>query len=78
VGGAAPAWLSEPAESDDRTWPIHIHGIRTTRITALCSVPIAQELGFGAKRAKLPAPVGRLAEWALGGRLLMFDMEAFD
>lgn len=158
-GGTAPAWFFEPADSDSKTWAIHIHGIRTTRITALRSVPVAQELGYvsivpsfrgdgegpdvphgasmlgqkewrdvekalayavehgaksivlfgwsmggqialqlseksayrdqiaglvliapatdwrgvirnGAKRAKLPASAGRLAEWALGGRFL--------
>lgn len=47
AGGEAPAWLirpQEPVQTD--TWAIHIHGVRTTRITALRSVPAADELGY--------------------------------
>lgn len=47
AGGAAPAWLIHPRQvSAPATWAIHIHGIRTTRITALRSVPAADELGY--------------------------------
>ncbi|NQX29828.1 alpha/beta hydrolase [Microbacteriaceae bacterium VKM Ac-2854] len=46
-GGIAPAWLF-PAASDAAggVWAIHIHGIRTSRITALRSVPAALEMGL--------------------------------
>lgn len=45
-GGQAPAWLIKPMEeAPSSTWAIHIHGIRTTRITALRSVPAADKLG---------------------------------
>ena len=45
--GDAPAWLiraQQPAQPE--TWAIHIHGVRTTRITALRSVPAADQLGY--------------------------------
>jgi dienelactone hydrolase len=46
-GGAAPAWvIPSPSEEPQATWAIHVHGIRTTRITALRSVPAAQQLGY--------------------------------
>jgi hypothetical protein len=46
-GGTAPAWLI-PGFRDNPTgtWAIHVHGIRTTRITALRTVPAAQQLGY--------------------------------
>lgn len=40
-----PAWLI-PAPRASTRWAIHIHGIRTTRITALRSVPAAQQAGM--------------------------------
>lgn len=46
-GGTAPAWLipsHHPGDGD--TWAIHVHGIRTTRLTALRSVPAAQQAGY--------------------------------
>lgn len=43
-GGTAPAWLIEPAATPSTTWAIHIHGVRTTRITALRTVPAADQL----------------------------------
>lgn len=43
--GACPAWFF-PAPNPSRTWAIHVHGIRTTRITALRTVPAALEAGF--------------------------------
>jgi alpha-beta hydrolase superfamily lysophospholipase len=43
-GGIAPAWLI-PGARDTTRWAIHIHGIRTTRITALRSVPAANKAG---------------------------------
>lgn len=46
-GGTAPAWLIRPLRaSSPATWAIHVHGVRTTRITALRSVPAADELGY--------------------------------
>lgn len=45
-GGTAPAWLFEPAHGDGAVWAVHVHGIRTSRITALRSVPLAQEHGY--------------------------------
>lgn len=45
-GGAAPAWLFEPVHGDGAVWAVHVHGIRTSRITALRSVPFAQEQGY--------------------------------
>jgi pimeloyl-ACP methyl ester carboxylesterase len=45
-GGAAPAWLFEPAHGDGAVWAVHVHGIRTSRITALRSVPLAQDHGY--------------------------------
>ncbi|MBO0982459.1 S9 family peptidase [Rathayibacter sp. SD072] len=40
-GGAAPAWLLSGSD----VWFVHVHGIRTSRVTALRSVPVAQHLG---------------------------------
>jgi pimeloyl-ACP methyl ester carboxylesterase len=54
-GGRAPAWLIGPGDDDahaDGTardsgvWAVHVHGIRTTRITALRSVPAARARGW--------------------------------
>jgi pimeloyl-ACP methyl ester carboxylesterase len=45
-GGAAPAWLFQPVHGDGAVWAVHIHGIRTSRITALRSVPLSQEQGY--------------------------------
>lgn len=45
-GGTAPAWLIEPDGTPTTTWAIHIHGVRTTRITALRTVPAADQLGM--------------------------------
>ncbi|MDN4599289.1 alpha/beta hydrolase family protein [Leifsonia sp. NPDC014704] len=45
-GGTAPAWLIEPEGTPSTTWAIHIHGVRTTRITALRTVPAADQLGM--------------------------------
>ncbi|PZE87518.1 alpha/beta hydrolase [Curtobacterium sp. MCLR17_039] len=60
--GPAPAWVVRPgpdgaarpdraaAQGADpaaaRTWAVHVHGIRTTRVTALRTVPAAVELGW--------------------------------
>jgi uncharacterized protein len=52
--GPAPAWVVRPgpdgAVGPDpaaaRTWAVHVHGIRTTRVTALRTVPAALELGW--------------------------------
>lgn len=46
-GGEAPAWLIPAAAGtqQDGTWSIHVHGIRTTRINALRTVPAARALG---------------------------------
>ncbi|WP_412147985.1 alpha/beta hydrolase family protein [Curtobacterium flaccumfaciens] len=60
--GPAPAWVVRPgpdgaarpdraaARGADpaaaRTWAVHVHGIRTTRVTALRTVPAALELGW--------------------------------
>lgn len=40
--GPAPAW---EIRRDSDVWVIHIHGLRTTRITALRSVPAAEAIG---------------------------------
>lgn len=46
-GGTAPAWLIPSYQAGDgHTWAIHVHGIRTTRLTALRSVPAAQQAGY--------------------------------
>lgn len=47
--GPAPAWIVRPSDGADRssrTWAVHVHGIRTTRVTALRTVPAALELGW--------------------------------
>ncbi|PPI56261.1 alpha/beta hydrolase family protein [Rathayibacter toxicus] len=41
----ASAWLFTAAEASD-IWAIHVHGIRSSRYSALRSVPIALELGM--------------------------------
>ncbi|MBT1674746.1 alpha/beta hydrolase family protein [Curtobacterium aurantiacum] len=40
----AAAQGADPAAA--RTWAVHVHGIRTTRVTALRTVPAALELGW--------------------------------
>lgn len=46
-GGIAPAWQIPSDRTDVAgTWAIHVHGIRTTRVTALRTVPAAQQLGY--------------------------------
>ena len=45
AGGASPAWLFEP-DPGSTVWAVHTHGIRTSRITALRSVPLALERGY--------------------------------
>lgn len=47
-GGTAPAWLFGPAAPGNGVWSIHIHGIRTTRVTALRTVPAALAAGHTA------------------------------
>jgi pimeloyl-ACP methyl ester carboxylesterase len=49
--GRAPAWLIAPGGDETTTrdtgvWAVHVHGIRTTRVTALRSVPAARALGW--------------------------------
>ena len=45
--GPCPAWLFPSTGGEGgTTWAIHVHGIRTTRITALRSVPAALKLGY--------------------------------
>ncbi|WIB32261.1 alpha/beta fold hydrolase [Curtobacterium sp. MCSS17_005] len=52
--GPAPAWVVRPGPggagrpdpASARTWAVHVHGIRTTRVTALRTVPAALELGW--------------------------------
>lgn len=60
--GPAPAWVVRPGpdgaadggagtdapavRDTARTWAVHVHGIRTTRVTALRTVPAALELGW--------------------------------
>lgn len=54
AGGHAPAWRLAPpisgpsisGPSAAATWAIHIHGIRSSRITALRTVPAAHALGY--------------------------------
>ncbi|KQQ11027.1 alpha/beta hydrolase family protein [Rathayibacter sp. Leaf296] len=45
-GGRAPAWVFPGAGPAADVWTVHIHGIRTTRVTSLRSVPVARQLGF--------------------------------
>ncbi|TAM71622.1 MAG: alpha/beta hydrolase [Microbacteriaceae bacterium] len=45
-GGLCPAWIINPGTGTSGTWAIHIHGIGTTRLTALRSVPVAYHLGM--------------------------------
>ncbi|RFA17747.1 alpha/beta hydrolase [Subtercola boreus] len=47
-GGEAPAWRIPPAggENENGMWAIHVHGIRTTRINALRTVPAPRALGY--------------------------------
>ncbi|WP_396289231.1 alpha/beta hydrolase family protein [Curtobacterium sp. KT1] len=52
--GPAPAWVIRPggpapapaAPAPATTWAVHVHGIRTTRVTALRTVPAALEVGW--------------------------------
>ncbi|WP_248703835.1 S9 family peptidase [Curtobacterium sp. MWU13-2055] len=60
--GPAPAWVIRPdgpeaelaratadapgADAPAATWAVHVHGIRTTRVTALRTVPAALEAGW--------------------------------
>uniref|UniRef100_A0A942T9B3 Alpha/beta hydrolase fold domain-containing protein n=1 Tax=Neobacillus citreus TaxID=2833578 RepID=A0A942T9B3_9BACI len=50
--GPAPAWVVRPPTdrpgdgADASTWAVHVHGIRTTRVTALRTVPAALEVGW--------------------------------
>ncbi|WP_285113803.1 alpha/beta fold hydrolase [Leifsonia sp. fls2-241-R2A-40a] len=48
AGGTAPAWLIEPSEPGRPApvWAIHIHGLNTTRVTVLRSVPATDALGI--------------------------------
>ncbi|AAT89138.1 hypothetical protein ATY41_05815 [Leifsonia xyli subsp. xyli] len=52
--GAAPAWLFPGPENAD-TWAIHVHGIRTSRFSALRTVPVALQLGM---RSLVPSYYG--------------------
>lgn len=45
-GGLCPAWIIKPSAETSPTWAIHIHGLGTTRLTALRSVPVADRLGM--------------------------------
>lgn len=45
--GPAPAWVIRPGgPAPATTWAVHVHGIRTTRVTALRTVPAALEAGW--------------------------------
>lgn len=45
--GDAPAWVVRPDDSESgKTWAVHVHGIRTTRYSALRSVPVAVSMGM--------------------------------
>ncbi len=47
--GPAPAWVIRPGGPEAApaaTWAVHVHGIRTTRVTALRTVPAALEAGW--------------------------------
>ncbi len=52
--GPAPAWVIRPGgpeaapatDAPAATWAVHVHGIRTTRVTALRTVPAALEAGW--------------------------------
>jgi pimeloyl-ACP methyl ester carboxylesterase len=50
AGAASPDRVAGPGAGPDpaavRTWAVHVHGIRTTRVTALRTVPAALELGW--------------------------------
>lgn len=43
---AAPAAAAPAAAAAATTWAVHVHGIRTTRVTALRTVPAALEAGW--------------------------------
>lgn len=44
--GKAPAWVFPAKHTNSTIWAVHVHGINTTRITVLRSVPLAQEQGY--------------------------------
>jgi uncharacterized protein len=45
--GDAPAWvIRADGEDDGKTWAVHVHGIRTSRHSALRSVPVAMSMGM--------------------------------
>lgn len=45
--GDAPAWVIRPDDQEPgNTWAVHVHGIRTTRYSALRSVPVAMSMGM--------------------------------
>lgn len=44
--GDAPAWQIGDATDQEQTWAIHVHGIRTSRIHALRSVPAMRSMGY--------------------------------
>lgn len=46
AGGRAPAWVIPSRGSVARVWAVHVHGSRTTRVTALRSVPVATSRGY--------------------------------
>jgi len=46
TAGVNPAWLIRPDRADSNVWAVHVHGLGTTRHTALRTVPVAQRLGM--------------------------------
>jgi len=47
AGRTLPCWLFTPAHlADSCNWVVHIHGIRTTRLTTLRNVGVASRAGF--------------------------------
>lgn len=44
--GPAPAWQFSSNDGSRKAWTIHVHGLRTTRITALRTVPVASAAGY--------------------------------
>lgn len=61
-GGTRPAWLF-PA-GDGRRWALHLHGIKSSRASALRSVPVAAEMGL---TSLVPSFYGDVDEDAASG-----------
>ncbi|WP_426626340.1 alpha/beta hydrolase family protein [Leifsonia sp. McL0607] len=54
-GLTRPAWVVQPPNDVSSTWAIHVHGARSSRVSALRSVPVACSLGM---RSIIPSYYG--------------------